>query len=122
MKVAAFHEITVDKDKLVSYLLNSSHPDNGGKAMFFAALGFSGQNWGEFAAALRDLVLTSENVSRLDSPHCTKYVVDGVILGSAGTSGHIRSVWIVNAGQDTIRLVTAYPWRVNNDGHVQIYV
>ena len=30
----------VERDKIVDYLLNAAHPDNGGKATFFESLGF----------------------------------------------------------------------------------
>jgi len=34
----------VERGKVVDYLLNSAHPDNGGKAAFFEGLGFDNKN------------------------------------------------------------------------------
>ena len=31
----------VEEEKITEYLLNSAHPDNGGKAAFFQKLGFN---------------------------------------------------------------------------------
>ena len=31
----------IEKEKIVNYLLNAAHPDNGGKAAFFLELGFN---------------------------------------------------------------------------------
>jgi len=46
---------TVDRDKIVEYLLNREHPDNGGKAEFFVALGFCSDDWHTLATAFRSL-------------------------------------------------------------------
>jgi hypothetical protein len=35
------HLAVVARHKIVDYLLNSAHPDKGGKAPFFESLGFS---------------------------------------------------------------------------------
>jgi hypothetical protein len=40
-----------EREKITEYLLNPAHPDNGGKAPFFTALGFERENWGLFADA-----------------------------------------------------------------------
>lgn len=50
----------VEREKIIEYLLNPEHPDNGGKAAFFASLGFSHANSHGFANALRKLALTAE--------------------------------------------------------------
>jgi hypothetical protein len=41
MKLPNSNLAIVEREKVFKYLLNVSHPDNGGKAVFFAALGFS---------------------------------------------------------------------------------
>jgi hypothetical protein len=43
----------VDATKITEYLLNASHPDNGGKARFFESLGFSAAAPMFLAGALR---------------------------------------------------------------------
>src|SRR5438128_2782287 len=38
----------VDREKITEYLLNAAHPDNGGKAAFFAGFGFTHRDWKTF--------------------------------------------------------------------------
>ena len=37
------HLAVIDRGKVLDYLLNEAHPDNGGKAQFFGLLGYSRQ-------------------------------------------------------------------------------
>ena len=41
MKLRNAHLAIVDRSKVLDYLLNEAHPDNGGKARFFGLLGYS---------------------------------------------------------------------------------
>jgi len=45
MKVPGAHLAVVEQAKIIDYLLNPAHPDNGGKAVFFDSLGFSRKEW-----------------------------------------------------------------------------
>jgi hypothetical protein len=91
------------------YLLNPAHPDGAAKARFFAALGFTPEAWDVLATALRELAVRSPIANRMESVHGTKYLVDGPIETRSGRSRSVRTVWIVDAGRDIPRLVTAYP-------------
>jgi hypothetical protein len=99
----------VEREKITEYLLNAEHSDNGGKARFFTAMGFRRDDWAALAAAFRSLALGSVAVQRLDSTHGEKYLVDGHIKSPSGRMPRVRTVWIVEPGQDAPRLVTAYP-------------
>jgi hypothetical protein len=99
----------VAEAKIRSYLLNPAHPDGEAKARFFAALGFTREAWDVLATALRGQALRSPVAKCLESVHGTKYVIDGPIETPSGQSPFVRPVWIVDAGQDVPRLVTAYP-------------
>ncbi len=61
--------VTVDREKIVEYLLNPAHPDNGGKARFFLGLGFTAEQWQAFAEALRALAISFPVMERVESPH-----------------------------------------------------
>jgi hypothetical protein len=66
VKLRNAHLAVVDRGKVVDYLLNEAHPDNGGKARFFTLLGFSRQDPEGLMQALRDVaehgeVVHSEN-------------------------------------------------------------
>ena len=60
MKLRNAHLAVVDRGKVVDYLLNEAHPDNGGKARFFVSLGFSRENPERLMEALR----ASPNMAR----------------------------------------------------------
>jgi uncharacterized protein DUF6883 len=100
----------VDRSKIVEYLLNRAHPDNGGKAEFFLALGFRISDWEAMAAALRMLAMNSPVSRSMESPHGKKYIVDGAIESPSGNAPMVRTVWIVDIGETIPRLVTAYPY------------
>ena len=104
------HRAVVEPHKLVDYLLNASHPDNGGKAKFFASLGFAENDVDALRAALLALASTGEVVASSHSSHGQKHVVEGWLVAHTGIGRRpVRSVWIVEVGSEAPRLVTAYP-------------
>ena len=109
MKLPKAHLAVVDQDKVTGYLLNPAHPDNGGKAAFFLALGFRQDDWRSLAAALRKLAATSPVGKKMESSHGLKYILDGKIETPGGRSPTVRTIWIVDQGVKSPRLVTAYP-------------
>lgn len=109
MKLPNGHLAVVEREKIVAYLLNPLHPDNGGKAAFFQNLGFKRDGWAALATALRTLAMTGELAKTVESVHGTKHVVDGRMQTPRGRSPMVRSVWIVDRGVEAPRLVTAYP-------------
>ena len=109
MKIPNANSAVVDREKISEYLLNREHADNGGKADFFIALGFSLNEWEMLAESLRRLATISEVSQSMESPHGKKYIVDGQIETPAGKTPAVRTVWIVDTGESIARLVTAYP-------------
>lgn len=105
------HLALIEREKITDYLLNPEHPDNGGKAAFFAALGFSSDRWETLAEALRKLTLTAPVSGEMETVHGIKYIVDGQIKGPLGKTASVRTIWIVDAESSFPRLVTAYPYR-----------
>jgi hypothetical protein len=100
----------IERRKLTDYLLARAHPVGRGKARFFEKLGFSAGNPETLEAALRDLVLTPEGLLEQDTGFGTKYIVDGQLRGPDGAAP-VRCIWIIDAGAETPRFVTAYPRR-----------
>jgi hypothetical protein len=107
------HLAIVDREKITEYLLNPAHPDNGGKAKFFLGLGFTAEQWQVFAEALRTLADSFPIIELMESPHGIKYIVVGRFDTPSGKSPSVRTVWIVDTGNDKPRLVTAYPGEEN---------
>ena len=109
MKLPNADRCVIERQKLLTYLLNASHPENGGKAAFFATLGFHEGSWETFAQALRQLALSANATECVQSAHGQKFIVDGELIGPTGRTAAVRTVWIVDLGEDAPRLVTAYP-------------
>jgi hypothetical protein len=113
VKLRNAHLAVVERHKIVDYLLNSAHPDNGGKAQFFESLGFSVDASELLIDALRAVAQTGEVLESVESPHGEKYVVDGPVSSQTESSfgRMVRTVWIIDRGLEAPRLVTAYPRR-----------
>lgn len=98
----------IESRKIVDYLLNAAHPDNGGKAAFFESVGFALSRPELLIEALR-AVAQGEVGSKITSGHGDKYVIDGTLTSAGGRIGPVRTVWIIDRGTTTPRFVTAYP-------------
>ena len=60
VKLPNAESAVVDRRKVLEYLLNAAHPDNGGKARFFEGLGFSGNDPSPPVAALHGVATSGE--------------------------------------------------------------
>ena len=109
MRLPNAEKAVVERDKLVDYLLNAAHPDNGGKAAFFEGLGFCRAEPETLAKALRELARQAEVTRIATSPHGRKYVIVGQIKSPIGKAADVQTIWIVDKGRNVARLVTAYP-------------
>jgi len=98
----------VAEEKIRDYLLNLAHPVGGAKAVWFASIGYTLDNWQELASDLLQLARTADDFMAKPSPFGVKYEVSGEI----GRPGHrwavVVSVWIVEENGSP-RLVTEYP-------------
>ncbi len=109
MKLPNAEKAVVTREKIVDYLLNPAHPDNGGKAAFFEGLGFRRDKWETLAKALQTMAAQAEVTQSIESPHGRKYVILGRIETPGGKAAMAQTIWIVDTGLDVARLVTAYP-------------
>ena len=109
VKLPGSHLAVVEKEKILDYILNETHPDNGGKAAFFFEIGFTRDDWQNMLIALQRLALTAKVSGKIDSQHGIKYILDGRITSPSGKKPVVRSIWIVDRDQSTPRLVTVYP-------------
>lgn len=109
MKLPNASQARVDESKVTDYLLSVSHPDGSAKARFFERFGFRASNCNEFILALLEHGRVNPVVNVVDNEFGKRYSVDGEIRSPDGRNPTIRTVWIVEAGQDIPRLITAYP-------------
>jgi hypothetical protein len=95
-------------EKLRDYLLSPTHPIGRYKALFFRALGYDQTIWRQLESQLRSLL--ARPAEPLESTeYGTKYAITAPLTGLNGRMAEIVSVWIILAGEDTPRFVTAYP-------------
>ena len=109
MKLPNAEDAQIEPAKLRDYLLSSSHPIGRFKYGFFSTLGYSREQWSQLEADLLDLAATGEATLGESTEYGQKYEVRGMLKGPSGRVAEIMSVWIVLAGQNTPRFVTAYP-------------
>ncbi len=109
MKLPHPKKITIPKEKLVNYILSETHPTGKFKARIFRKLGFDETNINIFKKELQLIVKSQETTEVLVSPYGTKYIIDGQIKTPNGKTIKIRTIWIIEMGQDRPRFITLYP-------------
>jgi len=101
----------VDERKLVDYLLSVDHPAGRAKAAFFRRFGFTAAMPERLRQALLVHAMRATVLSEIDTPFGRKFVLDGPVYAPDGRAMNIRSVWFIELGEVSARLVTAYPSR-----------
>lgn len=102
----------IEERKVLGYLLATDHPEGASKAVFFQAHGFRLGDWQRLAEALRDHARRNSVSEVSRSLYGTKHAVDGPLRCPDGRTPRVRAIWIVDAGAEFPRLVTAYPMDV----------
>lgn len=108
MKLPFRERAYVAPSKVADYLLSRTHPVGRWKAKVFHAVGFDETNPWELEQALLSVAGLQDVIGVEQSDHGTKYVVDGEVATPSGRRLTLRTVWIIEAGTQTPRLVTAY--------------
>ena len=109
MKLPNAAQARVDPEKITDYLLSTSHPDGRTKAEFFTRFGFQSEDWQALGEALRKHGASNQVTGIVESAYGTRYSVDGELETPDGRTPVVRTVWIIDAGDSTPRLITAYP-------------
>lgn len=109
MKLPNGDRAVVPPAKLTAYLLSDTYTFGRSKAHVFRSVGFTPASADRLAQELLLFARSEENVAQVDSPHGTKYVVDGTLATPRGDLLRLRTVWIIDPGHDAPRFVTAYP-------------
>ena len=109
MKLPNREDAYIPSTKLIDYLLSKTHPIGRWKGRLFRAYGFNETNVDLLEKNLIYIANSEDVKNVLQSGYGTKYIIDGSLQSSTGTSMQVRTVWIIEAGQDRPRFVTAYP-------------
>lgn len=115
MKLPNLQQAQVPPEKITHYLLDTSHDEGRGKALFFLHVGFSVARWEELAQALIRHAHEHEVVKEEATRFGTRYVIEGALPTPEGRNVQLRSVWFISTGDPNPRLVTAYPLEEQND-------
>lgn len=109
MRLPAAARAIVEQRKIVDYLLSATHPDGATKAALFGSFGFRDADWTTFASALKRHGQINPVTNVVESRWGARYTVDGPMETPDGRTPVIRTVWVLEKGQASPRLVTAYP-------------
>jgi hypothetical protein len=108
MKLPNVEQAIVPQAKITTYLLNETHPEGGGKALFFIHFGFSVAQWDIFVRALIRHAYEHEVVKTHPTRFGMRYVIEGELDTPSGRKPNVRVVWFIRMGESVPRLVTAY--------------
>jgi hypothetical protein len=109
MKIPGAELAVVDPAKVRDYLLSPEHPVGRFKAAFFGSIGFSRDDWQLLAERFQAIVASEDATPGDKSAFGTKYEVRGTIVGRTGRDAKVVTVWIILAGENAPRFVTAFP-------------
>jgi hypothetical protein len=109
MKVPNATLAIIEQAKLVSYLLDVDHPQGGTKARLLVSLGYSAANWQQLDSDLRSTHLAEDVVATSLTVWGSRYEIVGPLTGPTGDTVLFRSVWQIDLGTNTPRLITMYP-------------
>ncbi|MCL4455881.1 MAG: hypothetical protein M1406_00510 [Nitrospirae bacterium] len=109
MKLPNSKNAYISSSKLLDYLLSQTHPIGKTKARYLRSAGFNESNVNLLRQSLVNLSQTEEIKEVITSPHGVKYLIEGSIQTPTGTYIKLRTIWIIDSGQDYPRFVTAYP-------------
>ena len=99
----------IDSEKLRGYLLSPTHPVGRFKARFFAALGYSADDWQTLEADLRIQHLSQDADPGAVTQYGQPYTIRAILKGPNGESALLVSVWFVRTSTKETHFVTAYP-------------
>ena len=99
----------IDAEKLRGYLLSATHPVGRFKARFFAALGYSADDWQTLEADLWIQHLSQDAEPGAVTPHGQPYTIRAILKGPNGEAAAVLSVRFIRSGRDVSHFVTAYP-------------
>lgn len=109
MPIPHADKLLVPMAKLDGYLLDANHPFGGGKAEWFARLGYHRRNAECLADDLIELAQRSEDWTSTPTRFGVKYVVIGSVVTPVGREVRLTTIWFIDTGRIVPRLITAYP-------------
>lgn len=109
MKLPNRENAYIPSSKLKAYLLSETHSVGKSKAKFLRSVGFNDNNVDLLKQSLLSITNSEEVKEAIASSHGVKYIIDGSIQTPSKGIAMMRTIWIIDKGQERPRFVTAYP-------------
>jgi len=109
MKLPNAESAIIPREKITEYLLSQSHLVGRWKARFSRSMGFDDEKADVLRDALMSIARDGDVVVEISTDYGIKYVVEGWIESPDKQRALVRTVWVVEAGKQGPRLITAYP-------------
>ena len=109
MKLPNAENAYIQPAKILAYLLADHHPKGGGKAGFLVRFGFSREQWQTLEQALLTHGAIHPVAAADDTQYGPVFIIDGILETPDGRNPCMRTVWMIDIGNDAPRFVTAYP-------------
>jgi len=108
LKLPNTDKAIIPEAKIRDYLLSTVHPIGRFKFIIFRNLGYSSDNWIALHKDLKEFLKLDATIKER-TEYGVKYEIHGIITGPIGKSTTLVTAWIVRAGEDFPRFITAYP-------------
>lgn len=109
MKLPNNQAAYIPLEKLVAYLLSETHTVGRSKAKLLRSFGFNEMTVGMLKDGLLAIAHDEDVLDAQSSEHGVKYVIEGALEAPNGGTLRMRTIWIIDRGQQQARFVTAYP-------------
>lgn len=109
MKLPNREQAYIPSTKLSGYLLSETHSVGKSKAKLLRSVGFNEVNVATLKRGLIAIAHSEDVIETISSEHGIKYIIDGQLEMPVGGNIKMRTIWIVEVGQEKPRFVTAYP-------------
>lgn len=109
MKVPNADHAVIASEKLRDYLLNPTHRRGAAKAKLLMAMGYRPDDSRRLDADLRAQHLPVDVKGTSTSPYGLRFEIVAPLAGPTGRVVPFRSIWQIDTGSDSPRLITIYP-------------
>lgn len=101
----------IKREKLIHYLLSTTHPVGRYKAVFFRGIGFNDANVDQFKHELYKIAQINDvkNSRSSDDSSGINYMIVGSLSAPNGEIYSVETVWYIKIGTQDPSFITAYP-------------
>ena len=90
-------------------MISETHPVGKWKAKIFQSHGYTQKNIDSLRDGLLSIANEEEVNDIINTIYGTKYIINGNLKTPSGKELNVKTIWIIDTGQEIPRFVTAYP-------------